>query len=135
VEDAGGDIDAVRCVVSDDTEGYDLVERAAQGGRVLQLVQNAFGTDPSAYPGASPINHVDDRSQPPDFLVITRGLPRRVAAANAFADAVRTAGAGVDVLEATGLTHADVNRLIGTDGDTVVTPAITEFLDGCMSGR
>ncbi len=135
VEDAGGDIDAVRCVVSDDTEGYDLVERAAQGGRVLQLVQNAFGTDPSAYPGASPINHVADREDPPDFLVITRGLPRRVAAARAFADAVQGAGATVDVLEATGLTHADVNRLIGADGDTVVTPAVTAFLDSCVVDR
>ena len=64
--------------------------------------------------------------------MITRGLPRRVAAARAFATTAESAGSSVDVLEATGLTHSDVNRLIGTDGDTVITPAVTSFLGRCL---
>ncbi len=132
IEQAGGDADAVQCVVSNDTEGYDLVERAAQGGSAKQLVTNAFGADPSVYADASPINHVADRDEPPDFLIITRGLPRRVAAAQAFADAAEGAGSSVDVLRPVGLSHGDVNRLIGTEGDTVVTPPVTEFTQHCL---
>jgi acetyl esterase/lipase len=131
VDDAGGSADAVRCVISNDTEGYDLVERAALATS-RRLLANAFGPDQSTYAAASPINHVGDRDEPADFLVITRGTPRRVAAANAFATAAEGAGSSVDVLEARGLTHADVNRLVGADGDTVITPAITTFLEGCL---
>jgi acetyl esterase/lipase len=132
IEQAGGDADSVRCVVSNDTEGYNLVERASQGGSSQQLVANAFGTDPSVHADASPINHVADRDEPPDFLVITRGLPRRVAAAQAFADAAEDAGSSVEVLRPIGLTHGDVNRLLGTAGDTVITPAVTEFTQDCL---
>jgi len=132
IEQAGGNADAVRCVVANDTEGYDLVERASQGGTAKQLVANAFGSDVSAYADASPINHVADRDEPPDFLVITRGLPRRRAAAQAFADAAEDAGASVEVLKATGLTHGDVNRLIGAPGETLITPTIKTFTQDCL---
>jgi acetyl esterase/lipase len=132
IKDAGGSAGAVRCVISNDTEGYDLVERAAQGGRTQRLLANAFGADQSTSADASPINHVGDRNEPADFLVITRGTPRRVAAAQAFATAAEGAGSSVEVLEATGLTHGDVNRLIGTADDTVITPAVTTFLTDCL---
>jgi arylformamidase len=135
VTDAGGEISPVRCVISDDTEGYDLVERSASSLVGRRLVANAFGADPAAYAPASPINHVSDRDDPPDVLVITRGTPHRVAEATRFADAMQAAGANVDVLEATGLTHGDVNRLIGATGDTVITPAVTDFLDACLFGH
>jgi acetyl esterase/lipase len=132
VEDAGGDAAALRCVISNDTEGYDLVERSASSEVGRRLVANAFGPDPAAYPGASPINHVGERDEPVDLLVITRGTPRRIAAALAFATAAEDAGSSVDVLEARGLTHRDVNHLLGTDGDTVITPAVTSFLERCL---
>lgn len=132
IKQAGGDANAVTCVISNDTEGYDLVERAAQGGSSERLVTNAFGADDSAYADASPINHVGDRDEPPDFLVITRGLPRRVAAAQAFADAADNAGASVDVHRAVGLSHGDVNRLLGSPGDTEITPLVTEFTQECL---
>jgi len=132
VEEAGGDAAALRCVISNDTEGYDLVERAASSEIGRRLVANAFGPDPGTYAAASPINHVGDRDEPAAFLVITRGTPRRVAAARTFATAAEAAGSAVEVLEATGLSHADVNRRVGADGDTVITPAITAFLARCL---
>ena len=88
IDDAGGDASAVKCVIANDSEGYDVVARAAQGGIVQRLYDNAFGTDPAVQREASPINHVKDRKQLPDWLIITRGLPRRVAAAQTFADAL-----------------------------------------------
>jgi acetyl esterase/lipase len=132
VEDAGAEIESVRCIVANDTEGYDLRERVALGGRSRQLVRTAFGDDPSVWKDASPIEHVEDRREPPDVLVITRGSPRRIRAARTFADTAVAAGAEVTVLRAWGYSHADVNRRLGTPDDAVVTPAITTFLDTCL---
>ena len=133
IEDASGSAGAVRCVISNDTEGYDLVERAASSEVSRRLLANAFGPDQSTYAAASPITHVGDRDTPADFLIITRGTPRRVAAARAFATAAEGAGSSVEVLEARGLTHGDVNRLVGAADDTVITPAVTTFLDDCLA--
>jgi acetyl esterase/lipase len=132
IEDSGGDPSAVKCVVSNDTEGYDVVTRTAQGGRVKLIYENGFGTDVAVQRDASPLTHVADQDPPPDFLVITRGTPTRVAAATQFADAVEAAGATSEVLEATGLTHSDVNRLLGSAGDTRVTPTVETFVTDCL---
>ena len=84
---------------------------------------------------ASPINHVDDREQPPDFLVISRGGPRRVGVAQAFADAVTEAGGQAEVLDATGYTHGDVNKRLGEPGETVVTPPVEAFTKECLVNK
>lgn len=132
IDDSGGDPSAVKCVVSNDTEGYDIESRAAQGGAVKQIYDNAFGTDVAVQRDASPMTHVADQDPPPDFLVITRGTATRVAAATAFADAVEAAGGASEVLEAKGLTHGDVNRLLGSSGDTAVTPTVETFVTDCL---
>ena len=132
IDDAGGDPADVRCVVSNDTEGYDVVARTAQGGLVQRIYENAFGTDVEVQRDASPLTHIGDRDTPPDFLVITRGTPPRVAMATDFATAIDDTGAAAEVLEATGLTHGDVNRLLGTPGDTTVTPAVEAFVTDCL---
>ena len=61
-----GDVD---CLVSLDTEGYDLVERMGTGGDITdEMVANAFGTDPAALAAASPL---------PDARGGRRARPRR----------------------------------------------------------
>jgi arylformamidase len=132
IDDAGGDAASVRCVIANDSEGYDVVTRTAQGGVVRRLYENAFGTDPAVQADASPINHTGDRAHPPAFLVITRGAQRRIDAAKAFADAVTSAGGDATVVEAPGYTHGDVNRRLGTKGETVVTPPIEDFFTDCF---
>jgi arylformamidase len=132
INDAGGDANAVKCVIANDSEGYDVGERAAQGGIVKRLYDNAFGTDPAVQREASPINHVNDHKPLPDFLIITRGLPRRVAAAQTFADALTTAGGKAQVVDAKGYTHADVNKKLGGAGETVVTPPVKSFITSCL---
>lgn len=133
VEDAGGDVSAIRCVVANDSEGYDIPARLALGVPQLNaLLESAFGTDPEVLADASPINHVDDRKQPPDFLVISRGGPRRVGVAQDFADAVTKAGGKAEVLDATGYTHMDVNVRLGEPGETVVTPPVEQFTKDCL---
>jgi arylformamidase len=130
-----GEPDVVDCLVSLDTEGYDLLDRVGAGGDMTdQMIENAFGTDPAALAAASPRQALVASGGPvPDTLIVTRGLPRRKAQAAAFADAVRAAGAPVTVVDATGYTHGDVSQRLGTDGDAVVTPPVTTFLESCLA--
>ena len=70
----------------------------------------------------------------PGFLVVTRGSPGRTGEAGAFVAAVNAAaGPGTaELVTAPGLSHADVNRLIGRAGDTDVTPALMAFYRRCV---
>lgn len=125
---AGGNVANIRCVGSYDTASYDLVQRSAE----TSLVQNAFGSDEATLRNASPLLHLDDRLHLPAFQVVVRGTPDRRAAETAFADAARAAGGEVSVLDAAGLSHADVNRLIGAPGDTRMSPEVSSFVTGCL---
>lgn len=128
VDRAGGNVDRIRCVGSYDTASYDLVQRSGD----TRLVENAFGGDEATLRAASPVTHVGDRVRPPSFQIAVRGTPSRRAAQAAFADAAGAAGSDVTVIDAAGLSHADVNSLIGTVGETRMTPAVTDFVTGCL---
>jgi acetyl esterase/lipase len=132
IEQAGGDSSAVRCVIADDTEGYDLTERATSSFLGRRLVLNAFGRDESVWRDASPLDHVADDEHPPDYLVVRRGSPERQAQATKFADALTAEGGNVTILDAPGYTHGDVNHLIGAPGETLITPTIQQFTQDCL---
>lgn len=68
----------------------------------------------------------------PDTLVVTRGLPARTSQAAGYADAVSATGATDELLDAGDYTHADVNARLGATDDQVVTPAVDQFLAGCL---
>ncbi len=131
----GHDRTDVDCLVSLDTEGYDLQERIDTGSDLTdEMLANAFGTDPAALAAASPLQVLEQAGGPvPDAVIVTRGLPRRRAQAEAFADALRGAGAEVTVVQADGYSHADVNARLGAAGETLETPTITSFLHSCLS--
>jgi hypothetical protein len=129
VEQAGGDISAVQCVIPNDTASFDLTQRATEAPF---LVVNAFGSDPEVREDASPMRHIDDRDELPDFLVVRRGLADRRAAQTEFADALEAAGGKVGILDTPGYTHGDVNRRLGEPGETVLSPAITDFTRHCL---
>ncbi len=134
VERAGGKVSAIRCVGSYDTASYDLVQRSAE----TRLVENAFGPDDATLRDASPIQHLEDRhlgdrKQLPAFQVVVRGTPARRATQEAFAVSAEAAsGAAIWRIDGVGLSHADVNKLIGAPGDTRMTPAVTVFVQGCL---
>ena len=68
----------------------------------------------------------------PDFLVVTRGLPTRVAPSEEFAARLRDAAVPARLVRATGLTHEEVNCAVGDPGDTVVTPPLMDFFRECL---
>ena len=130
----GHDRSDVRCLVALDTEGYDLVDRVGSGGDITDsMITNAFGSDPATWVAASPLQTLERVGGPaPDAVIVTRGLPRRQAQAQAFASALDAVGAEATVVVATGYSHADVNNQLGAAGETVVTPPVTSFLTDCL---
>jgi acetyl esterase/lipase len=134
LENAGLGLDSLRCAFPDDTEGFDVAVRIAGGSLGARLYQFVFGTDPAVWQVASPLSHVEAGKDIPPMLLTQRGDPGRVAQLQAFADALRAAGVDVQIVDATGYSHGEVNALIGSTTDPVMTEPVTAFFGDCFAG-
>lgn len=129
----GHGLTAIRCAGALDTEGYDLQRALADASEQQRTIfENAFGTDPATLAAASPQQHVAAGAGIPPFLLAKRGTASRQALAEAFAAALEAAGVRVEVVDATGLSHEQVNDAVGQAGDTVITPPLVSFLADCL---
>lgn len=127
----GGYTRAELCgVVSLDTEGYDVAAHIRSGGRGARLYRAVFGNRPAVWADASPIEHVS--ADDPAHLVVRRGAIGRQRSQAAFARALREAGVATTVVRTPGYDHGDVNRLLGSAADDVLTPRVEAFLDDCF---
>lgn len=124
-------VTTVRCVALLDTEAYDLPALVGEGGDDALLYQNAVGTDLASLQQASPRQHVKPGLAP--HLVVTRGTASRQAQATGHVAALQAAGVPAQLLVAGTLSHADVNRVVGQPGDTLVTPALMAFYGSCVA--
>ena len=124
---------ALACAAPLDTEGFDVAAVVASGGPSATLYRSVFGADPSLWPDLSPLAHVGDAPLP-DLFLVRRGTPARRAQVDGFAEAARTAGAEVTVVDLPGFSHEDVNRRVGEPDDDVLTPALQAFLVECLGG-
>ncbi len=129
LSESGAPPGTVDCVVSLDTEGYDVAQQVENGNDVYL---GAFGSDPSVAFDASPINHIQAGNLP-RFLLVVQDKDRRAAMSDAFADRITAAGGDATVVRAPGLDHEGVNQAVGLAVDPVVTPAITTFLRSCAT--
>ncbi|HRZ84328.1 MAG TPA: alpha/beta hydrolase [Candidatus Hydrogenedentes bacterium] len=118
-------------IVSLDTEGYDVAAHMSNGP-ASGIYQNAFGEDPALWAAASPITHVAAGRGIPPFLIVTRGSAFRKGLSRKFADSLEDAEISATVVDAGRYSHADVNRKLGMPGETVVTPPVMAFLEGCL---
>lgn len=119
--------DGIRCVVSLDTEGYDL-----NRGGSSAVYSAAFGMDAAVRTDASPVTHLRGGSPRANLLVVTRGSAARRSIATDFVDRHNATGGNAILVVAEGLSHTGVNEALGRDGDTVVTPPSTSFLRSCF---
>ena len=126
-------LDSVICAGSMDGEGYDVVAGATTAPPDWRpTYTNAFGTDPTVWEQASPIRYVAAGKGIPRYFVAARGDDWRFAQHLAFIEALQHAGVPTTVLDATELEHDDLTTLVGAPGDTIVTPALVDFLGGCF---
>jgi arylformamidase len=131
---SGVPLDALDCVGSMDGEGYDVVAGATTSPVEIQTgYRNVFGSDPAVWERASPIRHVAPDAGIARFFIAARGTDWRIGQHLAFIEALRMAGIPATVLDATALEHADLATDVGAPDDTVVTPALMDFLAGCFA--
>lgn len=133
LEDVGLGLDRIRCSFPDDTEGFDVEARVAMRNRGARLYAAIFGSDAAVQREASPIEHVEAGKDIPSMLLVERGEPARVAQLHEFADALREADVDVTIIDANGYSHMDVNRLVGSTTDPVMTEPVTAFLGDCFA--
>ncbi len=116
----------VRCVGSYDTE-YSVADIVARN----PSYEAVFTSDPEVWRDASPSEHV--RPGLPAFQLACRGTAARVSQCRNFAEALRAAGNQVDVIDASTLTHQEVNEVLGDPNDQVMTPRVRAHLEACFS--
>jgi arylformamidase len=127
-------IDAIRCAGSMDGEGYDVVAGATTAPEWWRpTYTNAFGTDPTAWEQASPIRYVAAGKGIARYFLAARGDEWRTQQHVAWYEALQAANVPVTVLDSRSLAHADLTTVVGAPGDTVVTPALMDFLGGCFA--
>jgi len=130
LEAAGSSADTIACVVALDSASYDLAGSPAEESG---LVPNAFGTDPEVVADASPQIQVERNGAPSaEFLVVTRGSDGRVAGAQRFVDALNGGGGTATLALARPYSHEEVSSELGDPDDDIVTPAVRDFLLGCL---
>lgn len=130
---AGVRLDQVRCTAPLDTS-YDIPTEIAGGGVVAAMYATAFGEDPAIWVRGSPNRIVEPGIGIPEFHIVTRGPPERIAQAESFGTALRGAGIGATVQDVNPVTHAGVNARVGAPGDTIVTPPLLQFFRACARG-
>ena len=65
-------------------------------------------------------------------IVVVRGTQQRRSIESAYAARLRAIGAVTSTIDASSLTHEQVNERIGALGDTVMTPPLMRFLTDCF---
>jgi acetyl esterase/lipase len=131
VASVGMGSDAVSCLVPIDTEGFDVARVIRGGGRKALLYRSVFGNHPRVWRAASPVHQTHPDVAP--TLLVRRGDRERRLQMAGFATALRADGVPVTVVPTPGYSHGDVNRLIGVDD--LLTPALEDFLAGCLELR
>lgn len=118
LETEGLGLSALDGVVALDGAGYDIPRQVDSNPRVAPLFETAFGTDRTAWPEASPVNHAAPGKTIPPFLLIHAGK-RTASELQATALAAKLTGAGyrADVKHAKDRNHTSLNRRLGLPGD------------------
>ena len=117
-------LSSINFVAPLDTEAFDV---PAKGGPTY-----AFGNNLEIWEEASPLTYVERyRSRPnqiPPHLLLSRGTLARRQIVEEYAEALESAGVFVHTFDASSLSHEEVTTVIGTPGDTLVTPRIHKML-------
>lgn len=119
----------VRCAAPLDTEGFDKTRATATGRDQWRLPLGNladYRTATSATLRARRATHI------PPTIGVVRGSRARRSIERDFLATLDRLGVRTATIDARTLSHAEVNRRIGAPGDTVMTPPLTRFLDGCL---
>jgi acetyl esterase/lipase len=122
---------AVRCAAPLDTEGFDKT-RVRDDDKTSIQWRLAFGNNPSYKLDTSATLLARRGRHIPSTFTVFRGLPLRRSIETAFRDALVRVGVRTRLVDASSLTHGQVNSRIGAPGDTVMTRPLMSFLRSCL---
>ncbi|MEZ5139156.1 MAG: carboxylesterase family protein [Acidimicrobiales bacterium] len=123
-------LSTLACVGPLDTEGFDKVAASTDGEDLQWAI--ALGNNPQ-YQTETSANHLlTPASEAPDAIGVVRGTAQRRRIERAYLDEVAATGAATTLIDASTLTHNEVNSRIGAPGDTVMTPPLLDFLHTCL---
>lgn len=126
-------LDAVSCAGPLDTEGFDKTTAgAADPDGEKEQWRSALANNPDYLTATSATALVERGIGIPPMIGVVRGTPQRQAIERRFLDTLAAAGVPATRIDARSLTHQQVNTGIGAPGDTVMTPPLIEFLEGCF---
>ena len=128
LEKHGLGLDDLEGVIVLDTGAVDILGVAPVAGKNLPMMwEQAFGPK-SGWADPSPITHVSSAEGLPPFLLFTTEGRRAAANANdRFVDALAQRNASARHIRAEDRNHSEINRKMGTEGDTC-TAEVMSFL-------
>jgi arylformamidase len=124
----------IACAGPLDTEGFDK-QASNDGGPVDETDQwlAALGNNPDYLTATSATGLIKPDIGIPPMIGVVRGGTRRQQIEAAFLDRLVDNGIAATAIDASTLSHADVARLIGAPGDTVMTSPLMQFLTACFA--
>jgi hypothetical protein len=128
LESFGSSNSIITATISNDTKGYDITEVITQGGPIRKRIYiTAFGLNPKVWREASPINHVSEKSDMPDMLILYASETSG-SASHLFASELLRFGKNVKVVGLLNESHMTINKSIGIKG-APTTKVISRFLN------
>jgi len=131
MEKVGLTLSDLKFVIAVDTRGYDVAKQIAEGASP-DLYMNAFTKDERFHELASPLFNISRGKNIPAFFIAKRGGIQRIIDANEFINKLKAADVKVASVDGSVYDHGGINRAIGGEDETVVTPPIVEFLIGVL---
>jgi arylformamidase len=129
----GSGLNVLKAVIPLDTQAYDLTEVIGDSPQETKIYTGVFGTDPSGWKSASPVNYISaGKGIPPMAVAYSGGLMgegdyTRQQAAEEFTTRLQEAGIEYVLVPAPEKTHAQINQEFGQPGDRV-TNSVMEFI-------
>lgn len=124
---------ALRGVIPNDVQAYDVVAYAGLRGSLGYPYANAFGSNPRNWVRWSPSTWARRSSDLPPHLVMYSGSQRerRRSISLGYANLLKSRGTRVSVFHGGRYTHGSIARKLGTSGDKA-TKAVEKFLRRVM---
>ncbi|NWF63015.1 MAG: carboxylesterase family protein [Chloroflexi bacterium] len=129
LQEYGLELSALTCAAPLDTAGFD---KAKAGNAEQEQWANALGNNPNYMTETSATLLIKPNIGIPPMLGVKRGNESRQQIESEFIAALQAAGIEAVLVDATSLTHNEVNSQIGAAGDTVMTEPLMKFLRGCF---
>ena len=125
----GLELSNIICAVPLDTEGFN---KTKADENEQKMWQNALSNNQNYLTETSATLLIHPNIGIPPMLGVTRGNERRQQIATEFITTLQEAGIEATFIDATSLTHEEVNNQIGAAGDTVMTAPLMSFLTECF---